>query len=239
MRTRARGNGVCCGRYPYQGTGRTKSVPGSLIDAFYAENAGDFADIGENGLELAAVHDFQAGVNARVGAIRAAFEIADVGAGAADDGGDFREKAGAIFGANDELNREGCSGFATPLDGDAALGLIHQILHIGAKLGVHSDTATARDVADDVVTGDRVTTLRAKNEEIVMALYDEGRIAHAEHALNGFDDGGLCIFGLSFRGLSALAENFGENLASRVLSEADSGEEVFHFGETVIGSDSL
>ena len=37
-----------------------------FVDAFDAVDGGDFADIDENGFELAAVDDFEAGVDARV-----------------------------------------------------------------------------------------------------------------------------------------------------------------------------
>src|ERR1051325_2081220 len=143
---------------------RTESVAGGLINALDAENTGDFANVGENGFKLAPVQNFEASVNSGVRPIRAALEIPAIGAGTADDGGNFREKTGAIFGANGELNREGCCCFTAPFDGNAAFGLIHQVLYIGAKLGVYGDTATARDVADDIVTGNGITALRAEDE---------------------------------------------------------------------------
>ena len=54
------------------------AVAGGLVDTFDAEDAGNLADVGENCLELAAINDFEAGVNASVGTIRLAFEIADI-----------------------------------------------------------------------------------------------------------------------------------------------------------------
>src|SRR5712691_201832 len=71
------------------------SVAG-LVDAFDAQDAGNFADIDEDGFELALVGNFEIGVNARVGAVGAALEVVNVGTGAADNGGDFGEKAGAV-----------------------------------------------------------------------------------------------------------------------------------------------
>jgi hypothetical protein len=60
-----------------------------LVDAFDAVDALDAAYAGEDGFELAAVGDFEAGVDAGVLAIGAAFEHADVGAGAADHRSNF------------------------------------------------------------------------------------------------------------------------------------------------------
>ena len=61
------------------------SVAG-LVDPLDAENAGNFLYVDENGFELALIGDFQVGVNARVSAIGAAFEVVNVGTGTADDG---------------------------------------------------------------------------------------------------------------------------------------------------------
>src|SRR2546430_16837746 len=66
-----------------------------LVDAFDAENAGDFFDICEDGFELALIGDFKVGVDARVGAVGAAFQVVNVGAGAADNGGGVFARAGA------------------------------------------------------------------------------------------------------------------------------------------------
>ena len=115
---------MCCARYPAKGQvgaaggkaqGRKKILAAlhtaggeaqvwnlllaGLVDAFDAENAGNFADIDENGFELAPVRNFEVSVNARVGAgaIGTAFEVVNVGTGSADDGGDVGKKTGATL----------------------------------------------------------------------------------------------------------------------------------------------
>src|SRR5260370_16858535 len=108
-----------------------------LVDAFDAENAVDFFQVGENGLQLALVGNFEVGVDARIGAVGTAFQVVNVGTGAADDGGDFGEQAGAVASADGELHGEGGGAGAAPLDGDAALGLIHHILHVWTRPRVH------------------------------------------------------------------------------------------------------
>ena len=75
-----------------------------LIDTFDAQNAGNFADVDEDGLKLALVGNFEAGVNARVGAIGTALEIVNIGTGSADDGGDFGKKTGQVAGPNGYLH---------------------------------------------------------------------------------------------------------------------------------------
>src|ERR1700682_5752117 len=93
-----------------------------------------------------------------------AFEIADIGAGSADDGGDFGEKAGAIFRLDGKLYRERGGAFSAPLDCDAAFGLVEKILDVGAGFCVHRHAAAASDVAGDVVSGDGVAALRAEEQ---------------------------------------------------------------------------
>ena len=44
-----------------------------------------------------------------------------------------------------------------------------KIFHVGTVLAVHGDAAAARDVADDVVTGNRIAALRAINHQVVVA----------------------------------------------------------------------
>src|SRR5260370_8470278 len=79
-------------QYVEIGSRGLKSRSSDLVDTLHIIHAGDFADIGEDGLELAAIGDFQAGVDARVRAIRSAFQAVDVGSGAADYGGKITQK---------------------------------------------------------------------------------------------------------------------------------------------------
>src|SRR5277367_900038 len=126
---RSGNGGVCLGDTRLKGQVK-KSETLNLVDAFDAKDAGDFSNVGENGFELAAVDDFEAGLDAGILTVGAALKAADIGAGAADDGGDSGEEARAVFGANRKLHRGGCGAFTAPLDGDAALCLVHEILHI-------------------------------------------------------------------------------------------------------------
>jgi hypothetical protein len=87
-----------------------------LVDALDAEDPGNFLDIGEDGFELALVGNFKVGVDARVGTIGTALEIVNVGTGAADDGGDFGKKAGAVARADGELDGKLGFGAAAPSD---------------------------------------------------------------------------------------------------------------------------
>ena len=183
---------------------------------------------------MAAVDDFQAGVNPRVIAIRPAFQVSNIRASTADDCSDFGEQTGAIFGMNGELNRERRGGLPAPFDGDAAFRFVHQILDVRTKFGVNRDAATARDVTGDVVAGNRIATLRAKDEQPVVTFDDERRFAHAEHTLNGLDDGRLCIVGGRVRRLRAFAKHFGNNLAGGIFAEANGREQILDLGKAMI-----
>src|SRR5260370_753277 len=127
-----------------------------LVDAVHAENAGDFLYVGENGFELALIGNFEVGVDARVGAIRPAFQVMNVGTSSADDGSNFGEKDGAIPCAGGEV--AGKLGFvaAAPLAGDAAFSLVHEIVNVGTLVSVHGDGPAWRDVAEDFVAGNGI-----------------------------------------------------------------------------------
>ena len=83
---------------------------------------------------------------------------------------------------------------AGPLDGNAPLGFVKQILDVRAILAVDGDAAAARDVADDVVAGNRIAAFRAVDHQVVMAAHDDRGVLHAEHALDGRDDLRLLLF---------------------------------------------
>src|SRR6202030_3235312 len=146
------------------------AISGGLINALNAVNGGNLANIYEDGFQLAAVHDFQAGINARIYAIRAADQVANIRTGTADHRGDVGKQSSAIARANLQLHRESCGILATPFDSYAALRLVKQILHVGARSRMHRDAAAARDVPDDFVAGDGVAALRAINQQIVVQI---------------------------------------------------------------------
>src|SRR5216683_8026030 len=202
-----------------------------LVDAFDAVHARDFADVGEYAFELTAVGNFKTGFDTGVQAVGAAFQIANIRASTADDRCNVREQAGTIFGTDCELYREGCGAIAAPLNGNAALGLVHKILHVGAGACVHSHATTTRDVTHNFIAGNRIAALGAKNQQIVVPLDDQGRFAKTQHALYGSDQGGLGVVNVGSRGLSRLTQNFCKNLPGRIFSKAHRSVQIFNLGK--------
>src|ERR1700756_2981948 len=78
-------SGILVRRDRYANRGRSpaakwvRSVRSDLVNAFHAVDAGNFANVGEDGFELAAVRNFEAGVDARVQAVGPAFQAGGVG----------------------------------------------------------------------------------------------------------------------------------------------------------------
>ncbi len=125
---------------------------------------------------------------------------------------------------------------AGPLDGNAALGFVQEIFDVGAILAVDGDAAAARDVADDVVTRNRIAAFRAVDHEVVVAAHDDRGVLHAEHALDGGDDLRL----LFFRGVRrGLARRFREHLPRRPFAVAQVGVEIVDARTAVLGGDAL
>src|SRR5216683_6623020 len=102
------------------------------------------------------------------------------------------------------MYEEGGTVRTAPLDGDAALGLIQQILHVGTRARVYGNAATPRDVPDDVVAGNRIATLGAVDQQVPVALDDQRCIAKTKHALDGLDQGRFGVFGFLFDRLFGL-----------------------------------
>src|SRR5580692_3062082 len=73
-------------------------------------------------------------------------EAADVGVLGGEDGGELIEEAGAVVGADYQLDGELIRCAAGPLHLDLPLHLIHQVLHVGAGDRVYRDTLASRDV---------------------------------------------------------------------------------------------
>src|ERR1700719_4405288 len=130
-----------------------------VVDAFDVEDAGD-------AFKLLAVVNVQRNFNARVHAFAATFKRADVGAGIADDVGYSSEHAGTVFGENAQTDGKRRLRRVGPIDRNAPLDLVEQILDVGAKGAVHGDAAAARDVADDVVSRNRIAAFRAIDHKV-------------------------------------------------------------------------
>src|SRR5438309_1029725 len=128
-------------------------------------------------------------------------------------------------------------GSAAPLDGEAGFGLVHEVLNVGTRSCVHGDTATAGDVADNFVARNGIATLGAVNEQVVVALNHEWRLAKTEHAFDGLDESGFGIDGLGLGRFFRFSENAGEDLAGGIFSETDGGKEILNFGKTAVGNE--
>src|SRR5580692_1071116 len=211
-----------------------KAASLDLVDALDAEDAGYFSNVGEDGFELAPVENFKAGFDAGILTVGAALEAAKIGPRSADDRSDFRQKSGAVLRPDGKLHREGRGAFAAPLDGNAAFGLVHEVLHVRASAGVHRDAAAAGDVADDVVAGNRIAAFCAIDEQIVVAFDDQRSFAKAEHALDGLDKRRPGIFRFRFPDLFRFAKQARENLPRGIFAKTDGGVEILLFREAVV-----
>src|SRR6202166_232815 len=231
---------LCSGRYPPKGQVqgpyfRNYQISGRLINALNAVNRGNLANIHEDGFQLAAVHNFQAGIDARVDAVWAADQVADVRTSFDNHGGDVSKQSGAIARTNLQLDGESRGILATPFNSDAALRLVKQILHVGARAGVHRDAAAARDVPDYFITGNGIAALRAIDQQIVMPFDDKRRFAETQHAFDGFNQRGLGVGHFNLRGLGRLTKHAGQNLARGILSKAYRGIQIVNLRKAVIG----
>jgi len=91
----------------------------------------------------------------------------------------------AVLRANQQSNGVGGAGSAAPLDVNAALHLVKQILDVGTQIGVDGNAAAARNVADDLVSRNRITTFCTKDHQVALAAHLQRGVADAQHSLYG------------------------------------------------------
>src|SRR6202034_1740812 len=119
----------------------------------------------------------------------------------------------------------------------APSGFVEEIVDVGAILAVDGDAAAARDVADDVVAKNGVTTLGAVDHQIVLTAYDDGRVVHAENALHRRGKLRLLLL-LRRHRPERLPADFRDHLARRPFAIAEIGVEIFDAPGAVFGSNA-
>src|SRR5215472_4474506 len=175
-----------------------------LLHALHVLHAGDLAHAGDDALKVLEVCYVDNHVDCGMTLGGLGFDIADVGVGVADDGGDLLQHTGTIITEDDELDGEaglpdGCGANAaifSPLYGNAAFGLVHEILNVFAGLGVNSYAFAARNVTDDFFAADGVAASRAVDEEIVVSFDLDRGIVAAKNAAHDAGESPGSVFRL-------------------------------------------
>jgi len=228
------------------------------LDAVDVADAGDFAEVLRELGEMAEIDGFDNEVDVD-GTVYGGLGIerTDVGAVFGDDGGELFEQAGAVVADHREFDRVsgGLGGVGlvgrgsaavgiAPLDFDAAVGLVEEVLYVGTTARVDGDSLAAGDVADDLFAADGVATARAIDEEIVLpfdlkgvrTFAEEDALDSVRHIGEGAGVGlGVGVFG----GHRAAGFELVEHLARGVFAEADAGEEVLFVAKAVVVGDAV
>src|SRR5258708_29306589 len=96
---------------------------------------------------------------------------------------------------------------------------IKEIVRVGTSGGRNRHSPPARDVAHDVVPGNGIAALGAIHKKVVIAFDDEGSLAKAEHALDGFDQSRFGVFDWRFGAFYGISENTSKHPARGILSQ--------------------
>src|SRR6266566_256022 len=115
------------------------------------------------------VHDFQDYIYAGLAVLAASFDVADVGVGVADEGGDLFEHAEAVVAEKRDFYGIGnrlAVFVAGPEHVDAAVGFVEKISDVGTVDGVDRNAFPAGDVSDDGLAANGVATLGTINEKV-------------------------------------------------------------------------
>src|SRR5215469_18338414 len=177
--------------YPPSGGGSRIAVSLMALHLLYPlhiPHAIDLPHAADDAFQVLQIGDVYDDVDGGVGSCGFGFDVADVGVGVADDCRDLLQHARAVITEHNKLNGEprlpyrggANAAVLAPLNGDAALRLVHQVLDVCARLGVHSHALATRHVADDLFAANRITTSRAIDQQIVVTFNLDGRGVAAE-----------------------------------------------------------
>src|ERR1700676_1526947 len=205
-----------------------------FLQSLHVMHARDLADTVHDLLKMFQVGDFQHHVYAGLPVLAASFDVADVGVGVADEGGDLFEHPEAVIAEKRDFYGIG-NRLAVFVSGpehiDAAVGFVEKIRYVGTVDGVDGNAFAASDVADDGLAANGVATLGTINEKVAgpsdydgVAVSAENSAHHTRNAAR--ETAGRCLlFSVGHR-FSARGCEFRQHLAGRVLAVADAGHQV-------------
>ena len=211
--------------------GTFPDAPLNFLQSLHVVDAGDLADAVHNFLEMLEVGDFQDHIHLGLSVLAVGLNVADVGAGVADDGDDLFQHAGAVVADQGEFDGIGnglAFNVAGPFNVDAAVGFVEKIGDVGAVDGVDGHAFAAGNVADDGFAANRVATAGAIDEQVAVPADDDGVGVSAEDAADHarktpmpempLDPRPVCA---PANGLGAGGSEFREHLAGGVLAVAE------------------
>src|SRR6266550_1723176 len=157
-----------------------------LLQPLHIVHTRNLAHAVDDSLQVLEVGDFQYNVDTGLTVAGAGLDVPDIGALVGDDGRDLLQHAETIVAEKRELdgigNRLTLFVTARPLHVDAAVGFIEKIGDVGAVNGVNRYTLAAGHVADDRFSANGVATLGAVDQQVAMALHDNGVVIAAKNA---------------------------------------------------------
>src|SRR5271166_2227713 len=214
----------------------------NFLQPLHFVDAGNFAQASHDLFQVFEVGDIEDDFNAGLAVGGVGSDVADVALGVADDAGDVLQHAEAVVAIDGEFNRIGRRRaiVASPLNIDAAFGLIHQIGDVRTAYRVDRDSLAAGDVSDDAFAADGVTTAGAIDEHIALAFDHDGIVIAKYAADDAGNSTGLVGKALSFdiaghRRSGARRKKARQHLPRGIFSVADTGHEVVNFAKSVTG----
>src|SRR5579863_857263 len=210
--------------------------------------SGDFSQPGDDLLEMLQVGDVEHNFHAGLAVGGAGGNVADIAFGVSNHAGNAFQHPETVVAENGELDRIGCgsSFIPRPLYFDAAFGLVKKISDVRAVNGMDSHAFAARDVTNDAFAADGVTTARAVDQHVALALDGDGVVVAAEDTAHYAGNrsafaiqllGGIDVSSNS--GRDAGRQQTGQHLACRILSIADARHQIIHPSQAVTGSHFL
>src|SRR5258708_1131745 len=131
------------------------------------------------------IFDINHHVNSRLTVGGAGLDVADIGVVVTDHGCELFQHSRAVVAKNSQLYRiSGATldyvalGRLRPFHGDAPVGLIHQIIHVGAAHRMDGHTFAAGDITNNLFASNWIAAACAINQKIVITFdLDRGSLS--------------------------------------------------------------
>jgi hypothetical protein len=151
----------------------------NLLDAVHVTHPGNLAEVLLQASKVTQIDGFddEVDMNGSVGG-GTGFDAANISAILGNDGRELLEKAGPVV--DEEREFDGiCSWLGAcgilvatlrlrPLDLDAPVSLVKQVLDVGTASRVHGDTFATRDVTNNLFAANGIATSRSIDEEVIL-----------------------------------------------------------------------
>src|SRR5271165_1097479 len=156
-----------------------------LLQPLHVMHPGNLPHSVHNFLQVFKVGDLQDYIHAGLPVLAAGLDVADIGVGVADDGGDLFQHAEAVVTRQGEFDGIG-NRLAILVPGpehvDAPVGFVEKIGDVRTINGVDGNAFAAGNIADDGLSSNGIATACSVDQEVALSSNNDGVAVGSEDA---------------------------------------------------------